>query len=834
MAGVPSYSFLNDGETERHFGVTRAHGGKPALNMKFVYRLFREPLLPCTAIAAALVALAPASVLAQTTAPASSSTAVTGQTVEMEALDVDTVPLEQQILPSSRPFNSVFGFDDDIYSVPRNVTIVSRAQMDDINIQDVTQFSKLTASSYTDSDFGSPANPTIRGQPGDYFVNGMRQHVGDNGDGMPVDFNSMESVNIVPGPATAVQGASAYVGGYVDVVSKQPFFDGDHGFVDYTFGSYDTNRWTLDDGGPISPKLAYRFSYSGSDSDGYAYNWINQTTALYGAIAYRPNDTYELFMSGNVYIADYRENFGINRPTQALISNGLYQSGTNINNGTKATASDPQNALNVGGGPDGNDVIAWGPVVPIDYRQTAQGILTHSHGQEYNWQAIQTVKVSPALQIVDNSVFGYTKRDTYNSDGYNEVDDPTWFADNRTEFLFTPAKAEINAGLEERFQSVTDYTNFFFEPVNVWDLSSASPALRNDINFQKSIYFPGTFGNVQIPGWPGRIATAGIINNDTNESELATIAPYVQATWKLSDQWSLVTGARIDLSHIGDKDPLTPNTEASVGFGEPNANVSLVYKIAPTVSTYATYNFSENYTGDLADGGGFALYSDASGNPTLPRSFFSEESDLAEYGVKFSTDGGKLFTTSDVFYQTRQSKPQGSPAIEYEFYGFETSANYQPNKYFYATLGYSWINGSLPASSDPFQAYDTSQIPGGPPNPFADPAAYHLNGRLRAPGQPLDLINALADYSFSNGFGIEANAVITSPMNNDYWGFLVIPWQYEIDGSIYYKMKKWEIRLSATNITNQHNWQANGGVYGLEGITAEPAFESYVMLKYIF
>jgi hypothetical protein len=535
-----------------------------------------------------------------------------------------------------------------------------------------------------------------------------------------------------------------------------------------------------------------------------------------------------------VYIADYRENFGINRPTQALISNGLYQSGTNINNGTKATAWDPQNALNVGGGPDGNDVIAWGPVVPIDYRQTAQGILTHSHGQEYNWQAIQTVKVSPALQIVNNSVFAYTKRDTYNSDGYNEVDDPTWFADNRTEFLFTPAKAEINAGLEERFQSVTDYTNFYFEPVNVWDLSSASPALRNDINFQESIYFPGTFGNVQIPGWPGRIATAGIINHDTNESELATVAPFVQATWKLSDQWSLVTGARIDLSHVGDKDPLTPDTEASVGFGEPNANISLVYKIAPTVSTYATYNFSENYTGDLADGGGFGLYSDANGNPTLPRSFFSEESDLAEYGVKFSTDGGKLFTTSDVFYQTRQSKPQGSPAIEYEFYGFETSANYQPNKYFYATLGYSWINGSLPASSDPFQAYDTSQIPGGPPNPFADPAAYHLNGRLRAPGQPLDLINALADYSFSNGFGIEANAVITSPMNNDYWGFLVIPWQYEIDGSIYYKMKKWEIRLSATNITNQHNWQANGGVYGLEGITAEPAFESYVMLKYIF
>ncbi len=34
--------------------------------------------------------------------------------------------------------------------------------------------------------------------------------------------------------------------------------------------------------------------------------------------------------------ADYRENFGINRPTQELISNGLYIPGTNVNDGTMA------------------------------------------------------------------------------------------------------------------------------------------------------------------------------------------------------------------------------------------------------------------------------------------------------------------------------------------------------------------------------------------------------------------------------------------------------------------------------------------------------------------
>ena len=747
----------------------------------------------------------------------------------MQGIDVSAVPIEQQILPTSRPFSSVYGFDDDIFSVPRNVTIISREQMDAINIQDVTEFSKLTSSSFTDSDFGSPANPTIRGQPADYFANGMRQHVGDNGDGMPVDFNSVESVNIIPGPATAVQGASAYVGGYVDVITKQPFFDGNHGFASYTTGSDDTNRWTLDEGGPVSPTLAYRFSYSGEDSNGYWYNWLKQTTALYGAIDYRPNQKYELLATFNAFVADYRENFGIDRPTQALISDGLYQSGTNINNGTKATAADPQNAANV----TGSDTIAWGPIVPVDYRETANGPLSHAHGQEYDAQTIQTITVNPNFKIVDNTIYGYTERDTYNSDGYNEVDDPSLFVDNRTELLFNLSKVEINTGLEERYQNVTDYTNFFFEPVNVWDLSSVP--LRQDISFQASKYFAGTFGNVAIPGWPNRIATEGIVNNDTNESEETSISPFAQSTWKLTDQWSLVFGARLDMMHVGDRDPLTPNTSADIGVGEPNANLSLVYKIAPTVSTYGTVNFSENYTGDLADGGGFALYDDVnSGQPSLPRGLFAEQSKLFEYGLKFSTDSGKLFTTSDVFYQTRQNKPQGSPVIQYEYYGFETSANYQPNRNFLATIGYSWINGSLPASADPFQAYDTNQIPGGPPNPFANPKDYPLTGRLRAPGQPLDLLNALAQYTFRSGFGLEANALVTSPMNNDYWGYLVIPWQYEIDSSIFYKIKKWELRLTVSNLTNQHNWEPSDATYGLEGIVPEPALRTFVTLKYKF
>jgi outer membrane receptor for monomeric catechols len=798
---------------------------------------------------------APATDSSTTTTPTSSQvqgSAAATPAVQMEKYQVNDVPIEQQILPTSRPFQSVFGTDDNILDIPRNVTIISRAQMDVIDIQDTTQFSKLTSSSYTDSNFGSPSNPSIRGQSGDVFMNGMRQRIGESGDGMPIDFNIVESVNIIPGPATAVQGASAYVGGFVDMISKQPFFDGTKSSISYTVGSYDTNRWTLDSGGPISPTLAYRFSYSGEDSDGFWDNWIKETTSIYGAVTWRPTKDYEVFAMSKAFWADYRENFGINRPTQQLISNGLYIPGTNIDGGTTAGPGNLENALNVGGGPGGGDIIAFGSPVPVNYHETAQGPASHAHGMEYNSQVVQTLTLSTDAKIVNNTMWTYTKRDTFNSDGYSEIVDPSWTFDNRTQFIVTKPYVTINTGVEEKYQSTRAYDDFFFEPVNVWDLSNT--ALRADVNSYLSKNGPGGFLGMPVPGFEDRYATPALgtfgpgsgnggglyfnMNNDTNVSEAASAAPFFQATWKLNENWNLVTGARIDVMHVETSDPLNPGASASLEVGEPNANISLVNKINAFTDLYATYNYSQNYTGDLADGGGFGIYADANGNPTIPRQLFSEQSQLLEVGAKFQLDDNKLFLSNDIFEQTRQAKPQGSPVIQYTYYGYELSINYQPNKQFFATLGYSWINGSSPvtATSFPFQGYDGNQLPGGPPIPLDEGGTkpQQSSGRLRAPGQPMDTFNALASYTFTNGFGIESNILVTSPMNNDYQGYLVIPTQYSLDAEVFYKQKNWEVRVSGTNVTNQHNWEPSVATYALEGVVSLPGAEMFVTVKYRF
>jgi hypothetical protein len=76
--------------------------------------------------------------------------------------------------------------------------------------------------------------------------------------------------------------------------------------------------------------------------------------------------------------------------------------------------------------------------------------------------------------------------------------------------------------------------------------------------------------------------------------------------------------------------------------------------------------------------------------------------------------------------------------------------------------------------------------------------------------------------------------LITSKINNDYQGYVVIPVQYTLDAALSYKTKQWEYRLTASNLTNQHNWEPSVATYALEGIVPLPGFELEGTIKYKF
>lgn len=770
-----------------------------------------------TVAALTLAGLAALSPLTAQTAPAKAGSDV----VTMSKFEVKDVPIDLQILPTARPFNSVFGTDDNIVDVPRNVTIISRQQLTDISITDVLDFSKLTSSAFTTTNFGAPSNASIRGQSSDLFINGVRARITSNGNGLPVDFNSVESVNIVKGPATAVQGSSMYVGGFIDLISKRPYFDVTKGSVSYTLGSYNTNRWTVDTGGPFSKELAYRFSYSGEDTKGYYTDGKKETHSVYGAATWRPTANYELFLNAQTFFGVYTENWGVNRVTQDLIDNGNYVTGININNGATATPSDPQNSRYILGG---GNTIAWGPSVKLNRHTRLLRPGNQSDGVEFSVQAIQTAKISSDLNLKNTSYLSHTERNTLSTYYYSEVIDPSWFAENRTEFIYSLKNLSVNSGLDLRYQRTKAYDDYFFEPVNAWDLTKDHNFINvyNSIDFAKNNGFP-------IPGWPNRFAQPGLFNGDTNDSRGTTVGAFAQGTWKASEQFNVVGGLRFDRFNAKVREPLLPPfREASISVWLPNVNGSVVYKASANSSVYFTYNFSKNTSGAVGNGGGITGWN-AAGNG-LDRESFQQPSTLYELGTKYSLANGKVFLNFAVYDQKRTAKSTSSTVIQnFRYKGFESEINFQPNKRLYATASYSYIDAESSAGFQYGLFGGASEVP-----PANKGATIPIGTVKQVSGLPQHLFNGLVSYSFDNGFGLNTNIVVTGEMNNNSSGSLVIPMQYTLDTGASYKYKKWDFRVSVLNATNEENWSPPNAVYGNGSVLALPGTQLQFTVKMSF
>ena len=789
------------------------------------------PPLAWRAFAAGLasVVCVPLLLAQEATAPATSGPA--------RVIVTDT-PIEESVLPTVRPFSSAFGLDSNILDVPRNVTVISREQLDTIAIFDVRDFAKLTSSSYTPSNFGAPSNPSIRGQTADVFVNGMRRGLTSNGNGLPVNFNSVESVDIIKGPPTVILGVSQYTGGSINLNTKRPYFDKFQGFVGATFGSYNQYLYQADFGGPIiKDKLAYRVSFSGEESGSYYENGHQKTQALYTALTWTPSANYTLDFNFEGFWADYTENFGINRPTQDLIDNGRYITGTvGLLNGRQ------DNTIINGG----FNVVTPGPTINLDRRVRLLAPGDGSSGKSFNAQVIQTLKINDHLSIVNNTFFYYVNRGTFSSYYYSEILDNNFAIANRTEFRLnfdvpmggkdstitdkdgkTVTKAGggwtwknlINAGVELRYQQVNAYNDYFNEPANAWDLSRP----RSEINYINQ----AANGSVSLArfGHPGRFASPGVFNGDTNQSRAFTLSPYFQHEMKFGTKFGLLYGARLDILFVKATDPVAPsfaaqNTDSTVQ-AIPNFNISPTFSPFPWLTTYFTYNYSQA-TG-VANGGGYVMGGNTLG--TFASSYFHQVSELYELGAKASLLKNTLFISSALFHQTRNVPSNTNAGVinnKLNVNGFEIEANYQPNKNFWITASYTLLD-AVYRNQVPFsvQSYPFNQIG----NNFNLTDTFGVlspypKGDYRQPGLPKNQFNMLVSYKLDMGLGASIGAVVTGPQNLNFNGVTRIPTQYTLDASIFYKHKRFELVLSVLNLTDQKNWSPPNAVYANDSIVA--------------
>jgi hypothetical protein len=283
---------------------------------------------------------APAATAPKTAAPAQPSAAKASppedsdEVVKLETYNVTASHDSKSTLPE-RPVTGLYGFATSILDAPRSISQITP-----------TQFANDTISSVNDYELYSPSEslltgaavnagtPYFRGSQGDLYQNGVRLLTrGTNN--RPFTLNPYEAADLVAGPANVVFGPSARTAGYVNYITKQPYFDQARGTVTLSDGTWFDDAGfkpqetvQVDYGAPIvADKLAFRFSYETDTTDSFYENTRDRYNNLFGAVGYRPSSTTALDVNFEYGHYDWVVNNFQNRVTDDLIRNENYLAG---------------------------------------------------------------------------------------------------------------------------------------------------------------------------------------------------------------------------------------------------------------------------------------------------------------------------------------------------------------------------------------------------------------------------------------------------------------------------------------------------------------------------
>jgi outer membrane receptor protein involved in Fe transport len=770
----------------------------------------------------------------QATTPATAAPSTATSSGDLDEIVVHGIKRGDLILPTTVTSTSAFGLDLGVMDTPRNNTVLSKAQLDALNIQNPGGFSYLTSSSYSDASFGQPNVPRIRGQYGDMFFNGMRDSFTLNGYGAPISFNSVDSIDIVKGPASVQAGPGAGVGGAIDITTKMPSLTKFTGAFDVEVDSQQKRRASFDLSGPLSSIVAGRVSFTTDDSGSYYYDMYFHQQSLFVALLGEFTPQYSVLVTAGFEDTRYRENDGVNRVNQGLINNGTYLTGS---------AVPPITGF-------GTEVDLTGSVALSDRVLIDEPAGTGAHSLHLKGQVIQTFKATDDFSIVNNTFYDYLNRYNQTEDYYADTAKGSYTIENKTDFKLKFATGGVNqsvdAGFTYRYAHVLDIQNYINEPVSVFDLSQSPSTWVFPASEQApagAVLYNAAFNHVQW-GLPGR--TPGFLNA-TIESNLQDAGIFLEHRIQFSPQWSVLYGLRGDVVQLNESDPLggpgllngLPQSESTGWYGLYNGNISLVYSPSSHVSAYLTYNKAQ-YVDAQANDGAVGTFGE---DPSVQ---LRQNTLLEEAGLKFDLFDKALFISTAIFKQNR-AVPSGDGGLQHSLAhirGAEIELNYQPDPQFFATASYSYLHTVLDTPSS-FWNYPAQ--PGANFDGAGVLAVFEPNQTFLDPGVPQHLFNVLANYKHSSGFGAQANIQVTGPVTTTQSGFLdlaasssflpvpasivanggyyqspTIPWQYTMNAAAFYSFQKYTVKLSIYNLTDRRNLVNDYPFYGNDFLTRDP------------
>ena len=778
-----------------------------------------------------------------------SSSVSNDQVTTLEKYTVSDVPIEDQVLPTVRPVGDVMGDDRSIIDIPRSVSSVNSAWMKDRMVKNAMDFGQFSPGVYAEAQFGIPGVPYIRGDLSQIYFGGQLSLYSRNS--TPPSFNGVDAFDIVKGPGSAVYGPQGEgAGGYIDFVMKAPYFDGPHTDIDATLGywasghSYSNPSVTIDTGGPITKKLAYRVSYLSRYGDGYYLNDKDQTQDVYFALTYLATSTLKVEFWTQYFEDRTNEIPGANRVTQHFIWNGTYiggpaspvTTGPNAYFGYDIIAAPNPPPNTYGTYADGtyaivNPATAYTVKLPaydamIGPGDTARSMLEQS-------QLKLTLELSPDMSLVNRTLLYVGHSDKFEASSYDEFVPREQSFQDRLELhdAFSLGKVDNNliTGLDFRYMGMASYQDYQTQPFGYYDL-------YKDVN---TFFYPGykyegdTFGGgLQVPGAPGFSATPGSDGNQISHSY--DTAVFVQDDIKLTSKLSLTPGYRLDriaadaenpsfvqvgfynsnfqyqplatpiYIPAGGSSPYTPGYDATDTVTDQSFFVSLSFKLDEATSFYLTYDHVDAILGTNNFGGlnGYAL-----------QSSLTSKSTLYELGAKRSFLGNTLYFSADLFQQLKYGTQFTGATFPVKDNGIELDAVFQPNKQWTFNMNFTYQDATAfgtyfyQQTGNPLDYYDTTTNVGGQYGTGLGGLNFTgyvpPGGRMRDPGIPQVQANGFLEYRSPLGFGVGLGPQFVGRQDANDQGTLHIPGEVEYDGYVFYKRHTWDVRVNVKNITNK-------------------------------
>lgn len=766
------------------------------------------------------------------------SSTVYGQEVAIND-DIERIEVlgNQQGMPRLNPndneLNGIFGSGLNAFDVPRSVTSLSAEMIEALNISTIHDIAKIAPNAYASSGFGTPSLPSLRGQLGELFQDGVRRQAGNNGFGLPLSFNSVEQIDVVKGPSPVLFGSTQRNGGFVNLQTKTAPLSGTSGEIALRAGRWDQYSATVDIGTAIEEgRHGIRFSAEWLDQGSYFDYASQKSQNVFLAYRYAQSNDTHWDVSAEYYNADYPDIAGINRPTQALIDDNLYITGQGVQtNGSTVPAA-------------GSLISPTGEVVI-----SRSSVYTHpddiNHADTTLLRSRLIHEVNDAITLRNFSYFQYLNREEIATNSFVEIIDGASTFENRTELDIRYNNNQITTfGISVRYNDVLGYSQFSTEADNPVDLTGplsnrviplTDAQKARLIELRPNVYVsPG--GQYDLDG----DGTGDYNLSDTTDSTSWQTGLVLQQRSEWTHRFSTIVGVRIDYYDVSATDPLAP--EGAIAASDTHNDTLLSYQLSATYKLTNAWNLyaalSENDATSNSMAGGTALGSDNQINPLN----FATENSLYEVGIKYAPDDS-WYGEAALFDQTRSLRNRDGSNSGIKSQGVELQAFYQNNTF--------WINGSysyLDARFDNSAAFqDTSQVADAFDNSRPDiiqgtgvgsPSfTTFAPSDNRVQGVPEQIVSFNTAWHISEKVFVGASGQYTKSFPLDFLGTVKIRDQINVDVNAHYQVSPaLSLRIDVLNVTDEENWQPvfEGGYFGATLVMPNLPRHIQASMKYAF